>query len=121
MIAPQILLQATACNGISKLDLVPIPASQIWPPFPTHFARAPEPLPQDCYVKRPSLLEASTELSSRLLNDAEVLINEARALKITPNSIGGTEKSQVKWRKGTVPLLRPLGSKRSNLTKYMAS
>jgi serine/threonine protein kinase len=60
-----------------ELDPVPIPASQIWPPFPTHFARAPEPLPQDCYVKRPSLLyygdtEASTELSSLLLNEAEV-------------------------------------------------
>ncbi|KAH8588263.1 kinase-like domain-containing protein [Bisporella sp. PMI_857] len=60
-----------------ELDPVPIPASQIWPPFPTRFARAPEPLPQDCYVKRPSLLyygdtEASTELGSLLLNEAEV-------------------------------------------------
>jgi len=62
-----------------ELDLVPIPASQIWPPFPTQFTQAPEPLPQDCYVKRPSLLyygdtedRDSTELSSLLLNEAEV-------------------------------------------------
>ena len=59
------------------LDLVPIPASQIWPSFSAQFGRAPEPLPQDCYVKRPSLLhygdtKASTELSSLLLNEAEV-------------------------------------------------
>ena len=60
-----------------ELDLVPIPTSQIWPPFPRQFTRAPEPLPQDCYIKRPSLLyygdtKASTELSSLLLNEAEV-------------------------------------------------
>jgi serine/threonine protein kinase len=59
------------------LEPVPIPTSQIWPPFPRQFARAPEPLPQECYIKRPSLLyygdtEASTELSSLLLNEAEV-------------------------------------------------
>ena len=61
-----------------ELDLVPIPASQIWPSFPTQFGRAPEPLPQDCFVKRPSLLyygenEASNGyVSSLLLNEAEV-------------------------------------------------
>lgn len=58
------------------LDLTPIPTSQIWPPFPADFTRAPEPLPQNCYVKRPSLLyygetDASTELSTLLLNEAE--------------------------------------------------
>jgi hypothetical protein len=60
-----------------KLDLIPIPTSQIWPPFPRQFTRAPELLPQDYYIKRPSLLyygntKASTELSSLLLNEAEV-------------------------------------------------
>ncbi len=60
----------------SELDIVPIPASQIWPPFPIDFTRAPEPLPQNCYVKRPSLLHynetrASTELSDLLLNEAQ--------------------------------------------------
>ena len=67
----------------SKVDLhelnpVPIPASQIWPSFPTQFGRAPEPLPQDCFVKRPSLLdygytEASNgDVGSLLLHEAEV-------------------------------------------------
>jgi serine/threonine protein kinase len=68
---------STSKVDLLELDLVPIPSSQIWPPFPTQFARAPKPLPQDCYVKRPSLLyygdtEASTELSNLLLNEAEV-------------------------------------------------
>jgi len=69
---------ATSKVDIHELDLVPIPASQIWPSFPTQFGRAPEPLPQDCFVKRPSLLgygyteEDSNDVSSLLLNEAEV-------------------------------------------------
>ncbi|PBP19286.1 hypothetical protein BUE80_DR009522 [Diplocarpon rosae] len=67
----------TSKPDLLELDLVPIPTSQIWPPFPRQFARAPDPLPQDCYVKRPSLLyygdtEASTEMGSLLLNEAKV-------------------------------------------------
>lgn len=70
------------CLSASEVDLVklnpiPILASQIWPSFPTHFSRAPEPLPQNCYVKRPGLLyysgtETSTDLSSLLLKEAHV-------------------------------------------------
>ena len=41
---------------LHELDPVPIPISQIWPPFSTQFGRAPEPLPQGCYVKRHSLI-----------------------------------------------------------------
>jgi hypothetical protein len=60
-----------------ELDLIPILTSQIWPLFPRQFIRAPKLLPQDYYIKRPSLLyygdtKASTELSSLLLNEAEV-------------------------------------------------
>jgi serine/threonine protein kinase len=67
---------ATSKADLLELDLVPIPTSQVWPPFPRQFTRAPEPLPQDCYMKRLSLLyygdtEASTELSSLVLNEAE--------------------------------------------------
>lgn len=48
----------------------------MWPLFPAHFTRAPEPLP-DCYIKRPSLLyygdtESSTKQSDLLLNEARV-------------------------------------------------
>ncbi|KAM3083092.1 hypothetical protein ACMFMG_003759 [Clarireedia jacksonii] len=59
-----------------EFDLVPIPTSHIWPLFPRHFTRAPKPLPQDCYIKRPDLIhygdtETSTEFSSLLLNEAK--------------------------------------------------
>jgi len=66
---------------LRELDLVPIPVSQIWPPFPTQFGRAPEPLPQGCYVKRHSLIyyggpggspEGSAELASLLLHEAGI-------------------------------------------------
>jgi serine/threonine protein kinase len=59
------------------LSLFPIPASQIWPLFPTHFTRAPEPLPQSLYVKQHSLLHygdtaASTNLGTLLLHEARI-------------------------------------------------
>ena len=63
--------------NLFELNPIPIPASQIWPRFPKYLTQVPEPLPQDCYVKRPSLLyygdtPASTELSGILLNEAKV-------------------------------------------------
>jgi len=62
---------------LHELDLVLIPVSQIWPPFPTQFGRAPEPLPQDCYVKRPSLMQYDepkdlAELGSLMLHEAGI-------------------------------------------------
>ena len=69
---------ATSKVDLHELNPVPIPASQIWPSFSAQFGRAPEPLPQDCFVKRPSLLdygenEASNGyVSSLLLHEAEV-------------------------------------------------
>ena len=63
---------------LHELNPVPIPSSQLWPSFPTQFRRAPEPLPHDCFVKRPSLLdcgdnEASNgHVGSLLLHEAEV-------------------------------------------------
>jgi hypothetical protein len=60
-----------------KLNPIPIPALQIWPSSPTHFSRAPEPLPPNCYVKRPGLVyysgtETSIDFSSLLLKEAYV-------------------------------------------------
>lgn len=60
----------------ANLDLHPIPTSQVWPPFPETFTHAPEPLPQNCYVKRPSLLlygdtDATTKLSTLILDEAK--------------------------------------------------
>ncbi|OBT69956.1 hypothetical protein VE03_00497 [Pseudogymnoascus sp. 23342-1-I1] len=61
----------------ADLELIPIPSSQIWPPFPENYTRAPEPLPRDCYVKRPSLLlygdtDASSRVSTLILDEARV-------------------------------------------------
>jgi len=69
---------ATFNVGLHEPDIAPIPASQIWPSFPKQFRRAPEPLPRDCFVKRPSLLyygdteKDSNDVGSLLLNEAEV-------------------------------------------------
>ena len=69
--------RSAADVNLSDLDPIPTPASKIWPQFPRHFKRAPEPLSENCYVKRPSLLlygdtEASTELSDLVLHEAQV-------------------------------------------------
>ncbi|TVY33743.1 MAPK/MAK/MRK overlapping kinase [Lachnellula occidentalis] len=69
--------QSIADVNLIDLKPIPIPTSKIWPEFPKHFTRAPEPLPGNCYVKRPSLLYygdtvASTELGDLTLHEAEV-------------------------------------------------
>ncbi|KFY86495.1 hypothetical protein V500_07584, partial [Pseudogymnoascus sp. VKM F-4518 (FW-2643)] len=71
----------------ASLEPIPIPASQIHPPFPETHTRAPDPLPQNCFVKRPSLLyygdteEASTELSTLILDEAKA----CEILKVHPH------------------------------------
>ena len=67
---------ATDVN-VLDLDRVLIPASKIWPQLPNHLTRAPEPLPANCYIKRPSLLrygdtQASTDLADLVLHEAAV-------------------------------------------------
>ncbi|KAL7944024.1 kinase-like domain-containing protein [Trichoderma barbatum] len=61
----------------TKLDLTPIPPEDIWPQFDKSFTLAPVPLPEDCYVKRASLLdyEASTRgdgIPKLILQEAEI-------------------------------------------------
>jgi len=60
---------------LQGLDIVPIQASHIWPPFQAQLGRAPEPLPQDYYVKQPRLIDyisTSTGFGDLLLHEAEV-------------------------------------------------
>ncbi|KAK5992714.1 hypothetical protein PT974_06129 [Cladobotryum mycophilum] len=40
----------------TQLNLTRIPTEDIWPDFDPKLTRAPDPLPLNCYVKRPSLL-----------------------------------------------------------------
>ncbi|KAI9717119.1 MAG: hypothetical protein M1812_004867 [Candelaria pacifica] len=64
---------------ISQLDMHPILASHIHPLFPTTgLTQAPDPLPADSYIKRPSLLDygddsvSETEISDLVLHEAEI-------------------------------------------------
>ena len=59
------------------LDSVPIPNSQIWPEFPSGLIQAPQPPPQDYYIKTPSLLDydpikSETAITTIVLQEAEV-------------------------------------------------
>ena len=51
----QRLIDPSSIN-LEGLNLVPIPADDVWPNFSAHFTSAPEPLPPSSYVKQPSLL-----------------------------------------------------------------
>ncbi|KAI1840179.1 hypothetical protein JX266_013609 [Neoarthrinium moseri] len=62
-----------------KLALVPIPVENIWPPA-AGFTQAPEPVPNDCYVKEPSLLRYGDSETSYALS-ADIL-TEIRACEI---------------------------------------
>jgi len=60
-----------------ELDLLPIPVSQLCPPFSTQFRRAPDSLHHGCYVKGHILiyyshLEGPTALGSLIVNQAEI-------------------------------------------------
>jgi serine/threonine protein kinase len=69
--------------ALDDLDLNKIPAEDIWPVINPTFTRAPQPLPPDSYIKRPSLLEyryspASCKINDQILNEVdvyEILIN----------------------------------------------
>lgn len=61
----------------TRLKTIPIPTSHIWPPFPKNFTRAPDPLPRNCYIKRPSLIHYGdtreiAEVSTLLAKEAQV-------------------------------------------------
>ncbi|KAK8076089.1 hypothetical protein PG994_003361 [Apiospora phragmitis] len=63
----------------SNLELVPIPMDNIWPPS-DGFTRAPEPVPDNCYVKQPSLLRYGDSEASLALSAS--MVTEIRACEI---------------------------------------
>ncbi|KAL7932925.1 kinase-like domain-containing protein [Trichoderma chlorosporum] len=63
-----------------ELDTVPIPAEHIWPLFPSSLTRAPDPLPEGCYVKRPSLLDYEVDKSEH--GTPELVLEEAEIYEI---------------------------------------
>jgi len=64
------------------LVIVPIQASHIWPPFQAQLGQAPEPLPQDCYVKQPSLMYYSDTSTSTSIGFGNLLLHEAEVCEI---------------------------------------
>lgn len=71
-------------------NVVLIPATAYCPLFPSNFTRAPDPLPSNCYVKRPKLLSYdridnncnSLQIHERVLREAET----CESLKLHPHS-----------------------------------
>ncbi|KAL9605083.1 MAG: hypothetical protein Q9219_000017 [cf. Caloplaca sp. 3 TL-2023] len=62
---------------LSGLKVHPIPASHIWPTFSESLTLAPDPLPRNHYIKRPSLIHyddtpASVEFKDILRHEAEI-------------------------------------------------
>jgi serine/threonine protein kinase len=53
-----------------------IPSAHVSPTFPQHFTRAPDPLPPNSYVKKPSLMvydpSTPTSLANRMLHEATI-------------------------------------------------
>lgn len=62
-----------------NLEMRPIPVPEIWPLFSNDLTRAPNPLPVDSYVKRPSLLYCCETDDFHI---SDLLLNEARICEI---------------------------------------
>ena len=70
-------LGASSTVDLEDLQLIAIPNENIWPYFSDQFLRAPEPLPPNCYIKEPSLLEygdtpVSLQISAQTLQEVKV-------------------------------------------------
>lgn len=72
-----------AAINIEELELFPISMEDIYPPYSLDFTLAPIPLPVDCYVKRPSLLDCGTGAGSC---PRDLLLAEARICEILKKS-----------------------------------
>lgn len=69
------------------LDLASIHPSQLWPEIPAAgLTRAPEPLPQDSYFKRPSLLHCDDTEASPTGIISTLLLHEAQICEIVAKS-----------------------------------
>lgn len=62
---------------LSALDLIKIPIDNVWPKLSPNLTQAPTPLPNNSYLKQPSLLyygdtNASLRFDEQILNEAKV-------------------------------------------------
>ena len=65
---------------VHELDAIRIPSDHIWPLADPTFTRAPEPLPSDCYLKRPSLLYYDDTLDGHDYSDH--ILTEVKACEM---------------------------------------
>ena len=59
--------------------LIPIPKEDLWPPFTDHLTLAPHPLPNDTFLKKPSLIGLGSETGPK---PREILLHEAHMCEI---------------------------------------
>ena len=64
-----------------QLEKHPIPSAHIWPSFPEDLTRALDPLPDDFYVKVPSLIDYADD-DDESFRPRELLLAEARICEI---------------------------------------
>jgi serine/threonine protein kinase len=72
-------LHTVTPDHIKGLELIEIPAEDVWPAFSSRFTQAPQPIPEGAYIKRPRLLDfdydqtqVSQEYSNQLLREVEI-------------------------------------------------
>jgi serine/threonine protein kinase len=64
------------------LEMRPIPAMCLWPPYSNDLTRAPDRLPVDCYIKRPQMIQYDEDHASRI---PDLFLAEARICEILRN------------------------------------
>lgn len=69
----------TAHVNPNILELFRIPRSHLWPPYSDDLTLAPDPLPVDTYIKRPSMIQYTEEHPSRI---PDLFLKEARICEI---------------------------------------
>ena len=66
---------------LNSLRVEPIELNHVWPRYTPELSRASQPLPADCYVKRPSLVHYNKEFAAKS-PPSKLLLEEARICEI---------------------------------------
>ena len=65
--------------NLDALEMRPIPTAHLWPTYSNDLTPAPDPLPLDCYIKRPSMIQYSEDATSGIPN---LFLAEARTCEL---------------------------------------
>jgi serine/threonine protein kinase len=73
-------MQCTSQKDLGSFNMQSIPAAHIWPPYSDGLTMAPDSaLPEDCFIKRPSLLSYDEDKATRI---PDLVLAEARICEI---------------------------------------